>query len=866
MPSSVSSTHGVKTPPWFWYLLGAVLLIVLAGVAKDNWPAGTSDRDSDAEFKNVLVVTFDTTRADHIGAYGHREAVTPNLNRMAQEGALFERCITVAPITLPSHTSILTGLYPNRHGARNNGTHHVPEDITTMAEVLREEGFATGAVVSALVLDSRYGLDQGFDSYDDNLANAEKAPLFMFRETKADETARRAIRWIKDRAGERWFMWVHFFDPHANYAAPEEFARLCKEPYDGEIAFADAGLGTILETLRLRGELDNTLVVMTSDHGDSLGEHGESTHGMFVYEATTWVPLIMRHPGLVQGKRVAGTVSSVDIMPTCLDLLDVDVPRGIDGVSMAKVLLSKKGRAERPPVYQEAMNPYYNHGWSDLRAARDDSFRYIRAPRPELYDMFRDRRETRNLLPGAESSAEPYIDFLGDLLTSADRDSKGDDILSMDPEMREALAQLGYVWSEEEEMPAEGETLSDPKDMVSMWERSQLAHGLVRAKQYAAAEVELRKVLAEEPQSVLSRSALASVLIQMERRPEALDILRETVLMKGARNATWLRLAGLERNMEIEGWEARVETAKGLEPRDPMPWIREGDWAQEDEKPDAALAAYRAAIELDERAAKAWIGIGNTEHRRGNEAEAEAALLKAIEYDPIAFEAWYNLGVVAEALERPQDAEKFYLKAKELEDKHVLTLVNLGNLYMAHNRFDLAEEHYQAAIDANRERYIISHQLDTTDGMPAIPADEEDFKAWFNMGLLRSAQGDPQRASEAFEIACRSEPAEMVAWMQLMRVCRKTGANERALEAAEVLLGLTPNNIGVLLHAGIAAHRLGSEDVAIGYVERARAVNAARVEKIAGVDRELGEWLGVEPAQAPQPAPNEVADEPATDE
>ncbi|HEX9794328.1 MAG TPA: sulfatase-like hydrolase/transferase [Planctomycetota bacterium] len=522
------------------------LALVLAAAAFGTWKQfQTPARGEKAGIRNLLLVTFDTTRADRIGAYGHVAARTDNLDRLAAEGVLFERAIAPAPITLPSHTSILTGLYPIHHGARNNGTHHVEPEIETLAEMLSKEGFATGAVVSALVLDSRYGLDQDFDHYDDDLSKAKKAPLFLYRETKTDVTSERAIRWIQDRGSERFFLWVHFFDPHANYDPPAELAAQVQIAYDGEIFHADRGLGNILEALRLRHLLAETLVVMTADHGESLGEHGEMTHSMFVYDATTWVPMIQSHPALAQGKRVRGTVSPVDLVPTTLELLGLRVPKNLDGVSQATVCLDEAAQAGPREVYSESMNPYYNHGWSDTRAVTDDAWRYIRAPEPELYDLFRDRRELNNLHDAQPAQVATMTVALEDFLRAGERNIRGDTMRSMDPETREQLAALGYVWTEHEEAEA-GAALPDPKNKIAYWERSQAAHELVRKQEFEAAEVALKKVLEEDPHADITQSALVSVLMERGKEDEALDLLRKMAAEPVPSVTNLLRLANLD--------------------------------------------------------------------------------------------------------------------------------------------------------------------------------------------------------------------------------------------------------------------------------------------------------------------------------
>ncbi len=746
-------------------LTGAALLAA-AGYAVH--PDAGPTLGAEAGIENVLIVTLDTTRADRIGCYGYEKASTPNLDAMAERGVLAENCITVAPITLPSHASILTGLYPFHHGARNNGTHRLPEEVPTLAETLSSAGFATGAVTSAFVLDSRFGLDQGFDTYDDDLANAEEAPLFMFRETKALDTAKRANRWLEERGDERWFLWMHLFDPHANYEPPEPFASRCEDPYDGEIAYADAGIGEVLETLRKRGELDKTLVIVTADHGESLGEHGESTHSIFLHDATTRVPLILMHPSLVQGKRIEEVVSSVDIVPTVLELLDVGQPAPVDGRSVARAAVLPDEVPERVPSYSESMAPWYNHGWSDLRAVRDEHGRFIEAPRPELYDLTRDPRELHDLCSASPALADRYATRLDAILPDAEVDMRGDDIRSMDPEVRASLAALGYVWTSSEEGRDPELVLPDPKDRIHLWEDNQRANELVRLERYDEAEIALRGVLSEDPASAMARSALAGVLLHQERDEEALALLRETVTMPGVRNSVVLRLAAVERDLGLETWRENLQVAKDMDPRDPLPWVEEGDWAQEDGDPETALRAYRAALELDDRCAKAWVGIGNTEHRLGREVEAEAALRRAVEADPIAVAGWYNLGVVLETLERHTEARDAYVRALRLEPDHVLSLVNLGNAYQRAGQAALAETSYRAAL-AN---------------------EPDDFNANYNLGVLLLGTERPAAAAEVFARCAALEPEREQAWRQCAVARRASGDSEGASEASHRLARL----------------------------------------------------------------------------
>jgi len=433
---------------------------------------------------NVLVVTFDTARWDHVGYATGQENLTPMVDALAARGTWFSTCITPQPLTLPAHTSIFTGLYPFHHGVRNNGTYIVPESEVTLAELFQEEGWATHAVISAFVLDSRFGLDQGFDTYDDDLSGGPKQKMFMFKEVKAEQTAARAVQWLqKERDRERpFFLWVHFFDPHADYEPPAEWAaKFPGNPYQGEISYADNSLGYILKELDDEQILENTVVVFTSDHGDGLGEHGESTHSLFIYESTTRVPLLFTGPRVPAGGRVDQLVRTIDIVPTVLELAGLKVPAGLDGASLVPVW---EGHEDRRTAYLETFVTRLNFGWSELRGMREAGAKVILAPRPEAYDLMADPEETRNLLEDGGTMSGTGRELMGDLraIVEADPFARGEQQESeLDHETRRKLASLGYVWG----APVDtGRELPDPKDRLEFWRRFQAAQSLIRDDRY----------------------------------------------------------------------------------------------------------------------------------------------------------------------------------------------------------------------------------------------------------------------------------------------------------------------------------------------------------------------------------------------
>ncbi len=347
---------------------------------------------------NVLLVTFDTTRWDHVGYANGHQGVTPMLDALAKRGTWFSTCVTPQPLTLPSHASIMTGLYPFHHGVRNNGTYIVPDRDVTLAERFQAAGYATHAVVSAFVLDSRFGLDQGFDGYDDDLSGGPKQKMFMFKEIKAEQTAARAVEWLKGgRDKDRpFFLWVHFFDPHADYEPPPEWAaKFPGDPYTGEIAYADHSLGYILKELDDEHLLEGTVVAFTGDHGDGLGEHGENTHSLFIYESTTRVPLLFAGPGVPKGKRVDELVRTIDIAPTLLRLAGLEAADEVDGASLVPVWRGSPGPAHRLP--------------GDVRPA--SQLRLVRAARHAgRHPQGDPRAAARSLRPRRRPGREPQSD------------------------------------------------------------------------------------------------------------------------------------------------------------------------------------------------------------------------------------------------------------------------------------------------------------------------------------------------------------------------------------------------------------------------------------------------------------------------
>ena len=378
--------------PWLVALAGALVLASGCG----GRGATPTTRPTP---RHVVIVTIDTLRADRLGAYGNTTVPTPNFDRLAREGALASDASAHVPITRPSHASIFTGRYPSEHGVRDNVSLPLAKDVPTLADVLTGAGFTTAAFVSSFVLSKQSGLHRGFSHYDDDFtASTGDVRLLSAVQRRGDDTVARVEQWLAGRTetarAARTALWVHLYDPHDPYEPPEPFAsQFADRPYDGEVAWTDSVLGRLRTSLEAHDLWSDALVVVTADHGEALGEHDETGHGFFVYETTLRVPFVMRGPGIAAGTTIGGTVRSIDLMPTVLDLLGLgDKTPALTGSSVS-ANVSSPGVTPATTTYAESLTPLTSYQWSDLRVLREGPWKYILAPRPELYDLANDPGE-----------------------------------------------------------------------------------------------------------------------------------------------------------------------------------------------------------------------------------------------------------------------------------------------------------------------------------------------------------------------------------------------------------------------------------------------------------------------------------------
>ena len=480
---------------------------------------------------NVVLITIDTLRADHLGCYGYQQIKTPNIDGLAADGALFTRAFTTVPVTLPSHSAMLTGTYPMLSGMHDFAANKLSPQQPTLAAVLKQSGYATGAVIAAAVLDSRFGLNQGFDFYYDHFdfSRLEEANLDEM-ERPGNLVADQALDWLSKNSQKKFFLWMHLYDPHFPYRPPEPYAsEYASNPYDGEIAFADAQVGRLLRFLKDKGLYQHTVIVLSGDHGESLGEHGEKTHGFFIYNATMHVPLMIRLPGKSEALKLDAPVSLVDLMPTVLSVVGAEIPSQVQGRSLLPVIHGDKIDRERS-LYGETFLPRIHFNWSELRGTENGKYHFIDAPRPELYDLAKDPGELHNLLPDKKAVGEEMRAKLAALIRDYSAGKEMAEKTPLDPALMERLKSLGYAgFSGGSDPTITDRNLPDPKDRIASFELISDAIADSQHGRYEASIEKLKTVLKTDSQSVPAHYLQGKNYYRSKMFPEAVEELQKTV-------------------------------------------------------------------------------------------------------------------------------------------------------------------------------------------------------------------------------------------------------------------------------------------------------------------------------------------------
>jgi arylsulfatase A-like enzyme/Tfp pilus assembly protein PilF len=653
---------------------------------------------------NVLLISVDTFRADHLGAY-RAGGATPRLDALANAGVVFERAVAQVPITLPSHASLFTASYPFAHGVRDNGSFRLSDESRTLTEVFRAAGYRTAAFVGSFALDSRFGLDQGFELYDDFYGDTSSLGNFAISERPAADVLAPALDWLSQPREAPWFAFVHLYDPHAPYAPPAPFReRFASDPYRGEVAYVDEALGNFLEELSNRGRLENTLLVVTSDHGEGLGEHGERTHGMFAYETTLRVPLIFSWEGVLPPRRVASRVRLLDVAPTLLELSGLEPLPGSQGVSFVPFLEGMEGSSETES-YFEALAFNLNRGFAPLTGLYRGNLKYIELPIPEVYDLESDPGETQNLAPANPALMKEMASRLEEIESAG---SVVENRRAVDEETRRRLQALGYATGPGAAAAKRSYGADDdPKRLVQLSDQLDDALAAHLAGRSEEAIRLLRAILAERPSMAKAYDDLSYVLREAGRLEEAIAALEASVesgastIAMRARLGLYLQEAG-KTAASVEVLEAvLVEDSSYAEAYNYL-----GLAYAQDGRAEKAIETFRKLIDLDESYASAYSNLGSVYLAGGRHTEAEAEFRRALEIDPRLPAAWNGLGVVAAGTGREAEAVESWERSLRIDPRQYDTLYNLGTLLTRLNRFPEAVVYLERFVEtAPEERY-----------------------------------------------------------------------------------------------------------------------------------------------------------------
>ncbi len=655
--------------------------------------------------RHLILVTVDTLRADHVGAYGS-DVPTPAIDRLAATGATLEQVTAHVPLTRPSHVALLTGHLPTKTGIRDNVSPTGPAATPMLAEVLRDAGFTTGGFVSSVVVSAHGGFDRGFDTFSGDFDASGDDPSFLdsaYR--RGDETLAEAVAWLREHsADDRIFLWLHLYDPHDPYEPPEPFAsQFPDRPYAGEVAFADSLIDQLDEALESIGLRNDALVTVTSDHGEGLGDHGELLHGFFAYESTLHVPLIMSGPGVSQGVRIARPSGLVDLFPTLLTLLGLPAPEApSDGIDLAAAVGG--GPAPPPtPVYAESLVPLLHFGWSDLRVVRNGQYKYIQAPRPELYDLDADPHELSNVIDDARPAARTAIETLAGFIDDERAAIHESAIGPVPAALLEQLGALGYVGGSTADTATPG---ADPKDKIEAFRRASdtMRAGLrhLHAGEPTDAAIAFQNLLDNGIASAEIHLYLGRALLSLGRNAGAAAHFAETTLRAPNHVGAWLGLAEARAQLDDangalqalrdgqaaladptalqvqegrllrllgdhQGARAVLEKVVARDAAHAHAHAMLGEVMRDLDQLDAAVAHLRTAVDIAPDAAAYWNALGMTLGGAGNLADAEPAFEKACRLNPENHRYAYNLGLLLLRLDRPDEAKPQFEKALAIE-------------------------------------------------------------------------------------------------------------------------------------------------------------------------------------------------------
>jgi arylsulfatase A-like enzyme/Tfp pilus assembly protein PilF len=615
---------------------------------------------------NLLLITIDTLRTDRLSCYNPEHLKTPNIDSLAAKSVVFTRAFAHTSTTLPSHTNILLGTTPLYHGVHDNLNFKVGDEYLTLAEHLKQEGYSTGAFVGAFPLDSRFGLSQGFDTYDGDFGSTSSG-FVVSSERPAEVVVDRALEWLHQRRAP-WFLWVHCYDPHDPYEPPEPFkTKYSNSLYDGEVAYVDNAMKRMFQYLEDNNLFENTVVVFTGDHGESLGEHGEMTHGYFAYNSTIWIPLFVFVPGM-KPRTVHQNVSHIDLFPTICDALKVKQPSFLQGVSLIPTMKGKK--LEKRAIYFESLLPYYDLGWAPIRGIIQDKHKYIDSPLPELYDLEKDFDETENR--AQKSNLNAYRKQLSRVIQIQETSEKPEVKQEVDLEALAKLRSLGYIGDYRGEKRTFGSE-DDVKVLLPFHNKSVEALELCKEGKESEGIQLLKEVITEKKTISTAYSSLASIYKSQGKLNDAIQVLQ--MGLEFIPESYLIFSSYVDYLSEAGRWNEIISVFEGLTFRqfdfDPIIWNLVGLSYSKVGNFEKALLFCERAISIDNKFSISYSNLGSIHFK------------------------------IFSLTTNPQEIPKALLnfeKALELDAKNSVAHDGLGLIYMYEGNYDKAIHHLEMAL------------------------------------------------------------------------------------------------------------------------------------------------------------------------
>jgi len=626
---------------------------------------------------NLLLISIDTLRADYVSCFNSSNLKTPNIDFFCQEGIKFTNAFAHNPVTLPSHTNMLTGTTPLFHNIHDNIGFHFNQHNLTLAEHLKKNGYNTAAFIGAFPLDNRFGLSKGFDLYDDYYGEKSSAGIFFFTERPAEEVIKRSINWLSHNQKNLFFLFIHLFDPHQPYIPPAPFKEKYKNNlYAGEVAYVDYSLGKLINYLKTNNLLENTLIILTSDHGESLGEHGENTHGYFAYNSTLHIPLVFYNPILFpKPKTISQPVSHINIFPTICDLLNLKKPNHLQGTSLVETIYSDKEKNEF--IYFESLSPYYNRGWAPLQGFIYNNMKFIDSPIPELYNLNNDFKETKNLI-----NEKTYFEYKKQLDSIIRKLSASQTKVSRQIENKETLEilkSLGYLGSTNIEHKSVFTKYDDLKTLLPYHMGMMKALSLFSEGKLQESINLLEKIIKERKDFTTAYAYLANIYHEIGELNLAINTLREGI-KTSPRNFDLNAKLGIYLVETDNSIEALNYIKKALEifDKDAESWNYLGIAYWKLGKYNEAEKAYQKSLEIDQDYPSALNNLGTLYLSENQFALAEKFFKQALKYDPTLSAAYNGLGIVYKSLKKDKEAIENWRKAVELDKYNLLAIYNLG--------------------------------------------------------------------------------------------------------------------------------------------------------------------------------------------